>query len=145
MKWVTRESPKIDRIACHWLIRRFIDESPEFLFVPAEEVSNVAGKTGAIPFDVPGVELGHEGPLCTFDAFLKKFALRDPALARLAIIVRSADGGRLDLRAAGAGLLSIPLGPSLDLPNDHELLQRGLVVYDALFSWIKLAEGPHHG
>ena len=91
MKWITRERPKIDRIACPWLIVRFIDKSPEFLFVPADKVLSIAGETGAIPYDIPDVELSHDGPLCSFDAFLKKYELSDPALQRLATVIRAAD------------------------------------------------------
>jgi hypothetical protein len=144
MKWVTRARPRIDRIACPWLIRRFIDREPEFLFVPADQVAEVARTTGAMPFDIPGAELGHHGELCSFDAFLKKFALQDPSLARLATIVRSADTGRLDLRPEGAGLLSISLGLSINFPDDHEMLSHGLIVYDALFSWIRLASSAQN-
>src|SRR5207253_2731267 len=102
MKWITRERPKIDRIACPWLIARFIDESPEFLYVPVELVMDVAGETGAVPYDVPGVELTHAGELCSFDAFLKKYKLKEPALQRLALIVRGADTLRLKLTPQSA-------------------------------------------
>jgi hypothetical protein len=97
MKWITRERPKIDRIACPWLIARFIDKSPEFLYVPADQVLRVAEKAGAVPYDVPGVEMSHVGELCSFDAFLKRYQLKEPALQRLAAIVRGADTSRLDL------------------------------------------------
>jgi len=103
MKWVTRERPKIDRIACPWLIRRFIENEPEFLFVPAEKVFEVATETGAIPYDIPGAELSHVGELCSFDAFLSRYELKDPALQHLAIIVRGADTGRLDLTPQSPG------------------------------------------
>jgi hypothetical protein len=96
MKWVTRERPKIDRIACPWLIARYIDSDPEFLYVPSKEVQRVAEQTNAIPYDIPGVELSHVGEQCSFDAFLRKYALTDPALGRLAVIVRGADTARLD-------------------------------------------------
>jgi hypothetical protein len=135
MKWITREHPKIDRIACPWLIARFIDTQPEFLYVPAGEVLNVADSTGATPYDVPGVELGHVGELCSFDAFLKKFVLDDPALRRLAAIVRGADTSRLDMTPQSAGLYAISVGLSRNFPDDHEMLGHGMVMYDALYAW----------
>jgi len=135
MKWITRQRPKIDRIACPWLIARFIDESPEFLYVPVELVMDVAGETGAVPYDVPGVELTHAGELCSFDAFLKKYKLKEPALQRLALIVRGADTLRLKLTPQSAGLYAISLGLSRNFPDDHEMLRHGLVMYDALYGW----------
>jgi hypothetical protein len=135
MKWITRARPKIDRIACPWLITRFIDAAPEFLYVPAEQVLSVAAETGAVPFDVPGVEMGHVGELCSFDAFLRKYGLTDPALQRLAAIVRGADTARLDLAPEAAGLYAISLGLSRNFADDHEMLRHGLVVYDALYAW----------
>lgn len=110
MKWVTRERPKIDRIACPWLIARFIDKMPEFLFVPTEQVLAVARETGAVPYDIPGVEMSHEGEFCSFDTFLKKYHLTDPALQQLAVIVRGADTSRLDLAPQAPGLLALSLG-----------------------------------
>jgi hypothetical protein len=136
MKWVTRQRPKIDRIACPWLILRFIEPQSEFLYVPAEQVLDVARDTGATPYDVPGVELSHVGELCSFDAFLAKFRLEDnPALAHVATIVRGADTSRLDLAPQSAGLYAISLGLSAILTDDHELLRHGLVMYDALYAW----------
>jgi hypothetical protein len=135
MKWVTRERPKIDRIACPWLIARFIDASPEFLYVPADKVLRVAAETGATPYDVPGVEMGHVGELCSFDAFIKKHALADPALQRLAAIVRGADTSRLELTPQSAGLHAISLGLSRVFADDHEMLRHGMVMYDALYAW----------
>lgn len=135
MKWITRERPKIDRIACPWLIARFIDQQPEFLYVPAGKVMQAAAQTGATPYDVPGVELGHAGELCSFDAFLKKYELTDPALQRLAVIVRGADTGKPGLAPESAGLLAISRGLSLNFENDHEMLAHGMVVYDALYAW----------
>ena len=137
MKWVTRARPKIDRVACPWLIRRFIDPEPEFLFVTPERVSEVASATGAIPFDVEGVELSHDGPRCSFDAFLEKYRLADPHLAELALIVRGADTDRLDLAPQAAGLLAISLGLSHNFPDDQEMLRHGFVIYDALYAWSK--------
>jgi hypothetical protein len=144
MRWITRERPKIDRVACPWLIARFIDDTPEFLFVPPADVHRVAGERGAIPFDVEGVELTHDGPLCSFDAFLRRYALADPALAEIAAIVRGADTARLDLTPQSAGLLAISLGLSHDFPDDHELLRHGFVVYDALYAWCRHARGETH-
>jgi hypothetical protein len=137
MKWVTRERPKIDRIACPWLIARFIDKDAEFLYVPAGEVMKVAREQGAIPYDVPNVELGHVGELCSFDAFLLKYQLHDPALQRLAGIVRGADTGRPDLTPQSAGLLAISLGLSRNFADDHEMLTHGMVIYDALYAWCR--------
>ncbi|MDR6539728.1 chromate resistance protein ChrB domain-containing protein [Variovorax soli] len=137
MKWVTRERPKIDRIACPWLISRFIDPVPEFLYVPADQVSEVAAETGAVPYDVPDVEMSHVGELCSFDAFLEKYQLKHPALQHLAHIVRGADTSRLDLTPESAGLYAISLGLSQTFANDHEMLRHGLVVYDALYAWCR--------
>ena len=134
MKWVTRERPKIDRIACPWLIERFIDKAPEFLFVPSKDVLRMAEKTGAIPYDIPGAELSHVGERCSFDAFLTKYRLADPALAVLAVIVRAADTSRLDLAPEAPGLLAISLGLSKNFVDDHEMLRHGMVVYDALYT-----------
>lgn len=145
MKWVTREHPKIDRIACPWLISRFIDEQAEFLYVPAGEVMAVAQAQGAIPYDVPGVEFGHVGDLCSFDAFLNKYQLTDPALHRLAAIVRGADTGRPDLTPQSSGLLAISLGLSRNFPEDHQMLAQGMVMYDALYAWCREAPGEGHG
>ena len=144
MKWVTRERPKIDRIACPWLIQRFIDPQPEFLYVPASEVLRVAAEQDAAPYDIPNVELSHDGELCSFDAFLKKYALVDPALRQLAAIVRGADTSRLDFTPQSAGLYAISLGLSHNFADDHEMLAHGLVIYDALYAWAKHARGERH-
>jgi len=144
MKWVTRERPKIDRIACPWLIARFIDDDPEFLFVPPARVTLVAAESGAIPYDVEGVELSHDGPLCSFDALLARYELADPALEVLATIVRGADTDRLDLAPQCAGLLAISLGLSRLFSDDHEQLRHGMVVYDALYAWLKEARLERH-
>ena len=140
-RWVTRERPKIDRIACPWLVKRFIDPEAEFLYVPSPEVRNVAGEKEAVPYDVPDVEFTHEGDLCSFDAFIKRFRLHDPALDDLARIVRGADTGKLGLAPQCAGLLAVSLGLSLIFKNDHEMLKHGMTMYDALYRWCK--EGKH--
>lgn len=144
MKWVTRERPKIDRIACPWLVTRFIDRDAEFLYVPAESVLAVAKDTGAIPYDIPGVEYGHVGELCSFDAFMSKHNLTDPALQQLAVIVRGADTARLELAPQCPGLLAVSLGLSHNYPDDHEMLRHGMVVYDALYAWLKHAQAERH-
>ena len=144
MKWITRERPKIDRVACPWLIARFIDQQPKFLFVPPDQVLPQAGATGAIPYDVPGVELTHDGPLCSFDAFLAKYALTEPVLHDLAVIVRGADTARLDLAPQCAGLLAVSLGLSHNFRDDHEMLIHGFVVYDALYAWLKYVRDEKH-
>jgi len=145
MKWVTRERPKIDRIACPWLIRRFIENEPEFLFVPLEKVFEVATETGAIPYDIPGAELSHVGELCSFDAFLSRYELKGPALQHLATIVRGADTGRLDLTPQSPGLLAISRGLSHCHQDDHEMLRHGMVLYDALYAWCRSLTGETHG
>jgi len=145
MKWVTRERPKIDRLACPWLIRRFIDAEAEIHYVPAPQVLAVAESEGAIPFDVPGVELTHSGPLCSFDAFLEKYHLEEPALARLAEIVRAADTDTLERSAQAPGLLAISLGLGANIGNDQELLETALPLYDALYTWCRSLGAERHG
>ena len=135
MKWITRERPKIDRIACPWLIARFIDKEPEFLYVPSDQVMTVAAQSGATPYDVPNVEYTHVGDDCSFDTFIRKHKLTDKALQDLAVIVRAADTDRLDLAPQAAGLLAISLGLSRNFSNDHEMLTHGMVMYDALYTW----------
>ncbi|PYO39800.1 MAG: chromate resistance protein [Gemmatimonadetes bacterium] len=144
MKWITRERPKIDRIACPWLIARFIDRDAEFVFAPPSEVKRLAAETGAIPFDVEGVELSHDGPLCSFDALLAKYQLDDPSLQELAVIIRGADTARLDLAPQAAGLLAISLGLSHNFGDDHEQLRHGFVIYDALYAWSRHVRGETH-
>ncbi|MGH8441611.1 MAG: chromate resistance protein ChrB domain-containing protein [Nevskiaceae bacterium] len=144
MKWITRERPKIDRIACPWLIHRFVDPQAEFLYVPADRVMVEAQRFEAIPYDVPGVELTHNGPLCSFDAVLKKYGLQDPALDRLAEIVRAADTDTLSRSAQAPGLLAISLGLSANIPDDHEMLKIGMHVYEALYTWCKHLEHERH-
>jgi hypothetical protein len=144
MKWVTRERPKIDRIACPWLISRFIDRDPEFLYVPAGEVLDVARKTGATPYDIPGVEMSHVGERCSFDAFLEKYQLTEPALQQLAVIVRGADTSRLDLAPESPGLYALSLGLSHKFQDDHEMLKHGMVMYDALYEWCIHCQSETH-
>jgi hypothetical protein len=137
MKWVTRARPKVDRVACPWLIKRFIDPKAEFLYVSAEQVVEVAKREDAIPFDVPNVELGHKGAECSFDAIIKKYNLTDPALQRLALIVRGADTTAKQLTPESPGLEAIAEGFRLAYQDDHELLERELSVYDALYAYCK--------
>ena len=144
MQWITRERPKIDRIACPWLIRRFIDPDAQFLYVPAAQVLAVAAETGATPYDIPGVEMSHVGELCSFDAFLAKYRLHSPALSQLAAIVRGADTDRLDLAPQAAGLYALSLGLSHCFSDDHEMLRHGLVMYDALYAWCQSCQGETH-
>lgn len=144
MKWITRERPKIDRLACPWLINRFIDKNAEFLYVPKDKVITLAKETGAIPYDVPNVELTHEGPLCSFDAFIKKYNLKDGALKKLAEIVRAADTDRLELSSQAPGLLAITLGLSENFQDDQEMLKQGMVIYDALYTWCKQLTHERH-
>jgi hypothetical protein len=144
MKWITRSRPKIDRIACPWLITRFIDRRAEFIFVPVRQVVREARTLHAIPFDVPGVELTHRGDECTFDALLKKYDLNDAALSTLARIVRGADTDRHDLAAQSAGLWAIFSGLSYNVPDDHELLRIGMIVYDGLYSWAQHLQDRRH-
>ncbi len=141
MKWITRERPKIDRIACPWLIERFIDRNAEFLYVPASDVLSIAKSTGATPYDIPGVEMTHVGELCSFDAFLAKYQLTDPALQQLATIVRGADTSRLDLSPQSPGLYALSLGLSKIFSDDHEMLRHGMVMYDALYAWCRYGVG----
>src|SRR5260370_12111741 len=144
MRWITREHPKIDRLACPWLIRRFIDPEAEFLFAAPAAVLARGKERNAIPYDVEGVELSHDGPRCSFDAFLQKYGLTDPALHQLAVIVRGADTARLDLAPQSARLLAISLGLSRLDPNDEELLPRGFLLYDALYDLLQHAQSERH-
>jgi hypothetical protein len=137
VKWVTRARPVIDRIACPWLIARFIDDRAEFLFVPPAKVESVAAASGATAFDVPGVALTHRGDGCSFDSFLADYHLQEPALHALARIVRGADTERPDLAPQSAGLLAISLGLRSSFADDHEVLRYGFVLYDALYIWCR--------
>jgi rhodanese-related sulfurtransferase len=144
-RWVTRERPKIDRIACPWLIRRFIDPEAEFLFVPTERVFAVAAETGATAYDIPGAEpFSHDGELCSFDAFLKVYGINDRALDALALIVRGADTARLELTPQSPGLLALSLGLSANFPDDHAMLEHGIVMYDAFYAWCRSLQGETH-
>ena len=143
-KWITRERPKIDRIACPWLIRRFIDPLSEFIYVPASEVISAAASRGATAYDVPNVQFSHRGEACSFDAFIADFEIHDVALNDLAAIVRGADTGKPDLTPQSSGLLAISLGLSALYPDDHEMLEQGMVVYDALYAWLKRARAEIH-
>jgi hypothetical protein len=141
MKWVTRARPKVDRVACPWLIKRFVDTAAEFLYVPPDQVMDVANREGAIPFDVANVELGHKGPECSFDAIIKKYKLADRALERLALIVRGADTGAKDLTPESPGLEAIAEGFRIVFRDDHELLERESSVYDALYAYCRQTSG----
>ena len=135
MKWVTRENPKVDRVACPWLVKKFVDPEAEFLFVPAGDVMAVAERERAIPYDVPNVELGHHGPECSFDAIIKKYRLSEPALDRMALIVRGADTADKDLTPESRGLEAIAAGFQAVYSDDDEQLAAELPVYDALYAY----------
>lgn len=139
-RWITRERPKVDRIACPWLVRRFIDPFALFDFVPADKVLEQATARGATPYDVPGVTFTHRGERCSFDALVEDFGLKDAALDRLARVIRGADTNRLDLAPQSAGLLAVSLGLSATFADDHEMLEHGFVLYDALYAWCRLEE-----
>jgi rhodanese-related sulfurtransferase len=143
-RWITRERPKIDRIACPWLVARFVDQDAQFLYVPAQEVRRAAAAMGAVPYDVPDVHFTHVDERCSFDAFVGHYGLQDPALAELALIVRAADTARLDLSPQAAGLAAISLGLSRNFSDDHAMLRQGLVMYDALYSWCKQGKDEMH-
>jgi hypothetical protein len=138
MKWITRSHIHVDRVACPWLIKRFVDSEAQFVFVPKETVNEAAEREGAIPFDVTGAELGHKGDGCTFDAIIEKYKLTDKALLRLAKIVNAADTGKMEKDAIARGLEAIAVGYSLRFPDDRENLAKQFEVYDALYAWCKL-------
>jgi len=144
MKWITRERPKIDRIACAWLIKRFIDPEGEIIYVPYAKVKTQAKKLKAIPFDVPDVEYTHYKDKCTFDYFLEKHQLKDPALQKLALIVRGADTDRNDLASQSSGLWAISAGLNYNIKDDYELLDKGMFLYDALYSWAQFLQKEKH-
>ena len=144
MKWITRERPKIDRIACPWLIKRFIDPEAEIIYVPVDQVIAQAAVLNAVPFDLPGVEYTHYDDQCSFDYFIKKHELKDAALDRVAAIVRGADTDRHDFAPQSSGLSAIFLGLSKNIPDDHELLELGMKVYDGLYTWAKYLYEQKH-
>ncbi len=144
MKWITRERPKIDRIACPWLIKNFVDKDAEFIYVPTEQVKAKANELHAIPYDIPGVEYSHEGEFCTFDTLMKKHKLIDPALLQMAVIIRGADTDRFDLAPQSAGLWAITAGLSRNYKDDFEMLEIGMKIYDALYSWAKHVSDERH-
>lgn len=144
-RWITRERPKVDRIACPWLIRRFIDRDAEFVYVPPAQVLSQAESRAAIPYDIPDVEFAHVGEECSFDAFMRTYRLTgDPALRALALIVRGADTARPDLAPQAAGLLAFSLGLSRLYADDQEMLAHGMVLYDALYLWCREGREPGH-
>ena len=144
MKWITRERPKIDRIACPWLIKRFVDPEAEFFFVEKENVFSDAQRLGATPYDIAGAEYSHYGEECSFDYFIRKHELNDPALLQIALIVRGADTDRFDLAPQAAGLWAISAGLSLNYKNDLQQLDMGMKIYDALYSWAKYGQAERH-
>ena len=144
MKWITRERPKIDRIACPWLIKRFVDEDAEIIYVPFEQVIKKAEELDAVPFDLPGVEYTHYGDQCTFDFIIQKHKLNDPALNVLAVIVRGADTDRHDIASQASGLWAISAGLSYNIKDDQQLLEKGMLIYDALYSWAKYLQNEKH-
>ena len=144
MKWITRERPKIDRIACPWLIRRFIDKGAEIIYAPVDEVKSRAKELNAIPFDIPAVEFTHYGDECTFDYFIRKYKLKEPALKTLSAIVRGADTDRHDIAGQASGLWAISAGLSHLIRNDYDLLEQGMLIYDALYAWAKYLQKEKH-
>ena len=144
MKWITRERPKIDRIASPWLIKNFVDKEAEFIYVPADAVKEEARKLDAIPFDIPDVEFSHHEDKCTFDYIIDKYKLTDPALQTLAVIVRGADTDRHDIASQASGLWAISAGLAYNETDDYQLLQKGMIIYDALYSWAKHLQKEKH-
>ena len=144
MKWITRERPKIDRIACPWLIKNFIDREAEFIYVPDDTVKEQAKKLNATPFDVPDVEFSHHDDKCTFDYILEKYNIKDLALHTLAVIVRGADTDRHDIASQASGLWAISAGLAYNVKDDYELLEKGMMIYDALYSWAKHLQNEKH-
>jgi hypothetical protein len=144
MKWITRERPKIDRIACPWLIKNFVDKDAAFIYVPKEQVFDKAAELSAIPYDIPGAEYSHYGDACTFDYIIKKHSITDPALLQIAAIVRGADTDNFSLAPQAAGLWAISAGLSYNFKDDHEMLAIGMKMYDALYSWAKYMQAEKH-
>jgi AraC-like DNA-binding protein len=144
MKWITRERPKIDRIACPWLIKKYIDADAQFIFVPEDKVIEEAKRIKATPFDIPGVEHTHYGDHCTFDFFVLKYKIKDPAIPVIARIVRGADTDRFDIALQSSGLWAISAGLAYNFTNDHQLLEKGFMIYDALHSWATHLQQEKH-
>ena len=144
MKWITRERPKIDRIACPWLIKNFVDKDAEFIYVPVNQVKEQAKKLDAIPFDIPEVEFSHHEDKCTFDYIIEKYNLTESALQTLAVIVRGADTDRHDIASQASGLWAISAGLAYNTKDDYELLQKGMMIYDALYTWAKYLQKEKH-
>jgi AraC-like DNA-binding protein len=144
MKWITRERPKIDRIACPWLIKRFIDKDAQIIYVPLNKVLPEAKKLNATPFDIAGVEYTHYKDKCTFDYFIEKHKLNEPALKMLSVIVRGADTDRPDLASQSAGLWAISAGLAHNYKDDQQMLEKGMIIYDALYSWAKFHKDEKH-
>lgn len=138
MKWVTREHVHVDRVACPWLIKRFVDPKAEFIFVPVERLDEVVKKEGAIAFDAPGVELGHKGDKCSFDAIIEKYEIKDPAVLELAKIVRAADTENKELAPESVGLDAVATGSMMIVKDDKEAIEKGRYVYDSLYAYCKL-------
>jgi len=144
MKWITRERPKIDRIACPWLIKNFVDKDAEFIYVSYKEVIPKSKKLKAIPFVIPDVKFSHQGNLCTFDALIKEYKIKDAAVQTMAVIVRGADTDRHDLAFQASGLWAISAGLAHNFKDDQELLEKGMLLYDALYSWAKYVQDEKH-
>jgi AraC-like DNA-binding protein len=144
MKWITRERPKIDRIACPWLIKNFVDKDAEFIFVAFDKVEAKAKELDAIPFDIPGVKFSHAGDNCTFDALIKAYKIKDTAIHTMAVIVRGADTDRHQIASQSSGLWAISAGLAYNFNNDNELLEKGMMLYDALYSWAKYLQKIKH-
>ena len=144
MKWITRERPKIDRIACPWSIKNFIDSGAEFLYVPKDKVLELASQLGAIPYDISGAEYSHYGDQCSFDYFVSKHGVTDPSVLQIAIIVRAADTDRFEIAPQAAGLWAISAGLSHTIQDDHQMLEVGLKVYDALYAWARHLQNEKH-
>ena len=144
MKWITRERPKIDRLACPWLIKKFVDNNAEFIYVPFNQVLDKAKKIKAIPFDIPDVEFTHYNDQCTFDYIIKKYKIKDPAVLVMAVIVRGADTDRHEIAKEAAGLLAISSGLCYNIKDDYKLLETGMIIYEALYSWATHLQKQKH-
>lgn len=144
MKWITRERPKIDRIACPWLIKRFVDNDAQFIYVPSDKVIDLATEHNAIPFDIPGVEYTHYGDECTFDYIVRKHKIKDRAIQTMALIVRGADTDRHDIASQASGLWAISAGIAHNIQDDLKLLEQGMIIYDGLYTWAKQLQKEKH-